>query len=171
MSEDGALVVDPFLNTNVKDVYAAGDLCEFPYWPTGRNTRVEHFNVALDQGTFAAYNMMGKMQPFSKIPFYWTRMYGQINVAGNTQGYTTRHIEGDVNSGKFIVYYIASNDQVLAAAGMGRNQDISIILEALQQNKMPNGSSLKSGAASIESIKKDLKLNVGAGKCRREHCC
>ena len=72
----GVIKVDSFLATNHKDVYAAGDLAEFPYWPTGKTIKVEHFNNALDQGTYAAYNMMGKMQPYGKLPFFWTRTYG-----------------------------------------------------------------------------------------------
>jgi len=30
------VIVDPFLATNHKDVFAAGDLTEFTYWPTGK---------------------------------------------------------------------------------------------------------------------------------------
>lgn len=60
-----------------------------------------------------------------------------MNFAGNPAGHTRRHIDGDLESGNFVVYYIGDNDQVLAAGGVGRNYDIAVILEALQQNKMP----------------------------------
>ena len=36
---------------------------------------------------------------------------------------------------------------------------------------MPNGSAIKSGAATPETITKTLKLNVGASKCKRANCC
>lgn len=33
----GAVVCDPFLQTSVKDVYAAGDIASYPYWITGKH--------------------------------------------------------------------------------------------------------------------------------------
>ena len=48
MNRDGGIVCDPFLETSVKDIYAAGDLASYPYWPTGSRTRTEHWAVALD---------------------------------------------------------------------------------------------------------------------------
>ena len=75
MNKDGGIVCDPFLQTSVKDIYAAGDLVSYPYWPTGSRTRTEHWVVALDQGTNAAFNMLGKFEPYQQIPFFWTRHY------------------------------------------------------------------------------------------------
>lgn len=77
MDKQGGVVCDPFLQSSDGDVYAAGDICSYPYWPTGGRTRTEHWVVALDQGTFAAFNMMGKMVPYSSIPFFWTRHYNK----------------------------------------------------------------------------------------------
>jgi 3-phenylpropionate/trans-cinnamate dioxygenase ferredoxin reductase subunit len=48
VDEQGAIVCDPFLQSSVKDIYAAGDVCSFPYWYTGKRTRVEHWINALD---------------------------------------------------------------------------------------------------------------------------
>ena len=31
----GAIVCDPFLQSSIPDIYAAGDVCSFPYWQTG----------------------------------------------------------------------------------------------------------------------------------------
>ena len=77
IDQSGAVTCDTFLKTSNKDVFAAGDIVSFPYWPTGERTRVEHWAVALDQGTYAAFNMMGKLVPYSSIPFFWTRHYNK----------------------------------------------------------------------------------------------
>jgi len=44
-------------------------------------------------------------------------------------------------------------------------------LEAMRQNVMPRASAIKSGDATFDSIKKKIKGNIGAGKCKRANCC
>ena len=108
MNRDGGLVCDPFLETSVKDIYAAGDLASYPYWPTGSRTRTEHWAVALDQGTNAAFNMLDKHVPYSTIPFFWTRQYNKSLqfIGNNAVGYKEVHVMGDLNKCKFIALYI-----------------------------------------------------------------
>ena len=77
MESDGGLKLDPFLQTNDKNIFAAGDIASYPYWPTGKHQRSEHWITALDQGSFAAFNMLGKMVPYGSIPFFWTRHYNK----------------------------------------------------------------------------------------------
>ena len=83
LDERGGIVCDPFLNTSNQDVFAAGDVASFPYWQTGEQVRIEHWVNALDQGSYAAFNMLGKLAPFANIPFFWTRHYNKsIQYAG-----------------------------------------------------------------------------------------
>ena len=46
MKEDGGLVCNPYLQTSNRDIFAAGDIVHYPYWPTGGRIRTEHWNVA-----------------------------------------------------------------------------------------------------------------------------
>jgi NADPH-dependent 2,4-dienoyl-CoA reductase/sulfur reductase-like enzyme len=48
MDKFGGIVCDPFLGTNDKDIFAAGDIASYPYWPTGGRVRSEHWVSALD---------------------------------------------------------------------------------------------------------------------------
>lgn len=110
LADDNSIKANPFLQTSDKDVYAAGDVCTFPFWYTGENTRIEHYINALDQGSYAAFNMLGKMVPYSNIPFFWTRNYNKgLQYAGYTKGYDKIHIDGDVMEGKFLALYIKNN--------------------------------------------------------------
>lgn len=120
------------METSAKDVFAAGDLVQYPYWPTGGQARCEYWADALDMGTYAAFNMLGKMIPYSTIPYFWTRQYNKsLQYIGNGAGYKTIHIDGDVSANKFIAYYISENDQVLAAAGMNNAGRMLVLYEAL----------------------------------------
>lgn len=87
-------------------MYAAGDIASYPYWQTGKQQRIEHYITAMDQGSHAAFNMLGKLVPFGNVPFYWTRHYNKsIQYAGYAAEYDEVHIEGNLEEGKFIAFY------------------------------------------------------------------
>lgn len=97
LAADGSVIVDPFLQTNYVDIFAAGDIATYSYWPTGQRTRTEHWINALDQGTNAAFNMLGKLVPYSSVPFFWTRHYNKsIQFVGNNSEYAEVYYSGDV---------------------------------------------------------------------------
>lgn len=64
------------------DVFAAGDVARFPYNEDGL-IRVEHWQVAQQQGRVAAENMLGLQRPYSDVPFFWTVLFGMsLRYAG-----------------------------------------------------------------------------------------
>lgn len=134
MDKFGGIVCDPFMQTNTPDIYAAGDIASVPYWPTGSRTRIEHWVVALEQGTNAAFNMMDKYIPYSGIPFFWTRHYNRSLqfIGNNAVGYSEVVVKGKMDKRKFLVYYINDNDQVVAVAGMGKPKQMLTLLSAME---------------------------------------
>ena len=71
---------------------------------------IEHWITALDQGTYAAFNMLGKMVPYGNIPFFWTNHYGKgMQYVGNAMSWDEIHIDGVARDNKFIAYYIKDN--------------------------------------------------------------
>ena len=56
--------------------------------------------------------------------------------------------DGDVEEGKFIVYYVKSG-QVLAAFGMGRDKEMAAIEELMRRDKMPTPDVLRSGDVDL----------------------
>ena len=173
MNRDGGIVCDPFLQTSIKDVYAAGDIASYPYWPTGSRTRTEHWITALDMGTNAAFNMMDKYVPYDTIPFFWTRHYNKSLqfIGTNAVGYKEVVIKGKMNKCKFMAFYVDEADRIVAVAGMGKPRKMLMLFEAMQQNVLPTGSEIKSGRVKVKDIKDRLKQNVGAGRCKRANCC
>eukprot|EP00347_Sterkiella_histriomuscorum_P005226 403357410 len=167
----GGVLVDPYLQSSIKDVYAAGDIASYPYWVTGKTHRVEHYISAMDQGSYAAFNMLGKLVPFGGVPFYWTRHYNKsIQYAGYATEYDEVYIQGSLADSKFVAFFIKDNI-VKAVAGQMNSAAVLTYHEAMQQNNMPPASDIKSGAETVDSVKSKLKSNRGGSKCKREHCC
>lgn len=132
MLNDGSVSCNPFLQTSNSDIFAAGDIVSYPYWVNGKRTRNEHWNVALDQGTYAAFNMLGKLIPYGSIPFFLTRNYNKtLQYCGNGSDATSVHIDGDVMANKFVAYYINDEDKVVAVAAQGQGHAMLTLMEAM----------------------------------------
>ena len=170
MDANGGVKTNPFLQTSDDSIFAAGDIASVPSWQTGDYQRIEHWVVAQDQGAYAAFNMLGKMEAYGSIPFFWTNHYGKgMQYVGHATKWDEIHIDGVPRSNKFIAYYI-HNNKVLAASGQGRGKDLFTVFEAMNQNVLPSADQIKSGAENFETITKKLVINKG-GACRRANCC
>ena len=162
--------VNPFLQTSDSNIFAAGDIASFPSWSNGASARIEHWIVAQDQGSYAAFNMLGKMVPYGNVPFFWSNQYGKgFQYVGQATSWDKVHVEGDPRSNKFLALFIKDN-RVLAACGQGRGRDLLSIFEGLQQNVLPPADQLISGEENWDSLRNKLKLNKG-GACKRANCC
>ena len=73
ISVNGSMEVPGFA-----DIYAIGDIARYPYHLTGENVRIEHWNVAQNQGRLVAEVILTKIQNpekelpvFKQVPYFW----------------------------------------------------------------------------------------------------
>jgi NADPH-dependent 2,4-dienoyl-CoA reductase/sulfur reductase-like enzyme len=67
--------VDQFLRTGHPDIYAAGDVAEFPDHTLGGSRRVEHEDNANAMGRLAGRAMAGEPAPYRHIPFFYSDLF------------------------------------------------------------------------------------------------
>lgn len=72
---NGAIVVDQYMETSVKDVFAAGDACAIFYNPTGKPGYIPLATNAVRMGTLVARNLVEK-----KIPYMGTQGTSGIKI-------------------------------------------------------------------------------------------
>lgn len=158
IGRDMSISVDVFLkHKDHPDLYCAGDIARFPYWKLGHDVRIEHWDVAHQQGRVAAKNMMGQFVPYKYTPFFWTMLFGRsVRYAGHCTGYDEVVMEGDTKSFSFVAYYV-KGDQIVSVATMGRDPVAVGIAEAMKLNLMPTAAEVKSGKANSETILAKLK--------------
>jgi len=157
------------MQTSDKNIFAAGDIASYPSWLDGKPQRIEHWVVAQDTGSHAAYNMLGKFCPYGAVPYFWTNHYSKgMSYVGNAREYDEVFIDGVARDNKFIAYYIKDN-KVLACAHQGRGGDMFNVFEAMHQNVMPSADKIKSGVETPATIGK--KIGSGGAVCRKENCC
>ncbi len=72
---ENGIVVDSTLQTSHPDVYAAGDVANYPDAVLGMRRRVEHEDAANTMGKVAGKNMAGAKQSYDHTPYFYSDMF------------------------------------------------------------------------------------------------
>lgn len=113
-----------FLETNLPDVLAAGDVTS--YWDViyERPLHIEHWDNAAEQGRHAARVMLGEYQPFVHVPYFFSDVFDlSFEFWGATSGAAEIVHRGDIEKGSFSVWWLAENGRLLAAFIMNRPEE------------------------------------------------
>jgi 3-phenylpropionate/trans-cinnamate dioxygenase ferredoxin reductase subunit len=114
------------LESSAPGIYAAGDICEYES-PVhgGDHVRIEHWDVAFNQGKTAALNMLGKDTPHDVVPYFYSVLgnWGELEYVGPAYEWDEEVVRGSRSDGKFTTWYL--KDGVLKAAlTVGRSDDL-----------------------------------------------
>ncbi len=125
LGESGGVVVDSGLQSAVPGVYAAGDIAEYESVIHGRRLRIEHWDVAFNQGKTAALNMLGRNQPHDVIPYFFSDLsdWASLEYVGPASDWDQEVVRGSIDDGEFSVWYLGDG-RVLAALSVGRSDDL-----------------------------------------------
>jgi 3-phenylpropionate/trans-cinnamate dioxygenase ferredoxin reductase subunit len=133
---DGVLV-DAHLRTSAPGIFAAGDVAsaEHPFY--GRRVRVEHWANALNQGPCAARNMLGKGEPYERLPYFFSDQYEVgMEYTGLVDGDSRVVMRGDPRSRELMVFWLDGESRLLA--GMNINVwDVTEPVQALIRSRAP----------------------------------
>ncbi len=142
LNKDGSLAVDQYLQA-APNIYAAGDIAQFPHPTTGQPVRLEHWRVALQQGRIAACNMAGQKVPFKAVPFFWTGQFDlKLRYVGHAESWDDVIIQGSLEDKTFLAFYV-QEQRILAVTGLGRDRDIAAISELMRLGQMPTADQIR----------------------------
>jgi 3-phenylpropionate/trans-cinnamate dioxygenase ferredoxin reductase component len=106
--ENGGVRCDETLQTSVEGIYAAGDMCSYDSRVHGRRIRVEHWDVAMQQGQHAARAMAGDPKPYEVVPYFFSDLadWAGLEYVGPASDWDEEIFRGDRDAGEFIVFYL-----------------------------------------------------------------
>jgi 3-phenylpropionate/trans-cinnamate dioxygenase ferredoxin reductase subunit len=133
---DNGVVCDEYLRTNAENIYAAGDVANAQHPLLGRRIRVEHWANALNQGPAAARNMLGREEPYDRVPYFFSDQYEVgMEYSGYAADWDEVVFRGDVDAREFIAFWL-KDQRVLA--GMNVNVwDVTGDIQALIRSGRP----------------------------------
>ena len=106
--ERGGIRCDETLQTSVEGIYAAGDNCSYESRVHGRRLRVEHWDVAMQQGQHAARSMTGEAKPYGVVPYFFSDLadWAGLEYVGPASDWDEVIFRGDRDAGEFTVFYL-----------------------------------------------------------------
>jgi 3-phenylpropionate/trans-cinnamate dioxygenase ferredoxin reductase subunit len=128
---ENGIVTDQYLQTNAPGIYAAGDVARF-YSPLYEQLlRVEHWDVAQQQGEIAGRNLAreaagnpGARQAVDQPPYFFSDLFDlSMEYLGYNQGWDEIITRGDPAGNEFTGFYLKAR-RLVAALFIRRNADV-----------------------------------------------
>jgi len=125
IGERGGVRCSSRLQSTAKGVFAAGDMCEYDSRMHGGHVRIEHWDVAFNQGKTAALNMLGRDQAHTTVPYFYSVLgdWGELEYVGPAYEWDEEILRGSYEDGKFTNWYL-KDGRVKAALTFGRPDDL-----------------------------------------------
>jgi 3-phenylpropionate/trans-cinnamate dioxygenase ferredoxin reductase component len=148
----GGVVVDRYLETSAPGVFAAGDIAEYDSVVHDRALRIEHWDVAFNQGRYAALNMLGGRQEYDVVPYFWSDLadWCSMEYVGPASGWDEVWIRGSLDEGRFTAFYVHGG-RLAAALTVSRSDDLTVAAQFLKE---------KTDIAGMRSLFEDVESEL-----------
>lgn len=123
---DDGVLCDSKLRSSAEGIYAAGDCCSYESVVHGRRLRVEHWDVAMQQGIHAARNMLGDDRDYDVVPYFFSDLadWASLEYVGPAAEWDEEIWRGDRDRGEFSVWYLRGG-RVAGCLSVGRSEDLA----------------------------------------------
>ena len=151
IGEQGGVKCDAGLGTTAPGIYAAGDICEYDSPLHGRPMRIEHWDVAFNQGKTAAFNMLGRGLEHNVVPYFFSDLadWASMEYVGPGSGETV--IRGSLDEGEFIAFYL-DDGLVKAALSVGRSDDLDCARKFISDKTKVDEAVLADTSTELSSL-------------------
>jgi 3-phenylpropionate/trans-cinnamate dioxygenase ferredoxin reductase component len=151
IGEQGGVRCSAGLETSESNVFAAGDICEYDSPVHGKPMRIEHWDVAFNQGKTAAFNMLGRGLEHDVVPYFFSDLADWVSMEYVGPGSGEPVIRGSMDDGEFLAFYV-DEGQVRAALSVGRSDDLDQARRFLSERTQVDPAVLSDLDADLSSV-------------------
>ena len=102
------IVVDETLQTNLPDIFAAGDVAEFGNPTLGKRLRIEHEDNANTMGKQVGRNMAGANEPYRHLSYFYSDLFELgYEAVGELDSRLETFVDWKDTFKKGVIYYLA----------------------------------------------------------------
>ncbi len=136
------ILANEYLETNLSDIYTAGDSAEFNDLILGEKVQLGNWINAQTQGRTVAKNMLGTHEAFKMVSFYTCIGFGlNIAMSGDVRVKTECRVvkRGSPEINSFARIIVDCNDEIVGATFINRSQDLMLINKLIETNFKVSG--------------------------------
>jgi 3-phenylpropionate/trans-cinnamate dioxygenase ferredoxin reductase component len=150
------ILVDAHLRTNVTNVYAIGDVAEFPSPATGALVRQETWHNAETQARVVAQNLMGGHVALNAKPWFWSDQYDfQLQLSGEPAAGAVS-VQREQEGGDLIVFYLNDSGKIAGVCGWGMTariaKDLKIARTLVERETIASAQALADPTTRLKSL-------------------
>jgi 3-phenylpropionate/trans-cinnamate dioxygenase ferredoxin reductase subunit len=151
LGDAGGVLCSAQLESSVPGIYAAGDICEYESVIHGRPMRIEHWDVAFNQGKTAALNMLGREQAHDEVPYFFSDLADWASMEYVGPGSGEPAVRGSIEEGEFTAFFV-DDGRVTAALTVGRSDDLEHARRFIKESARPDPASLADESTDLASL-------------------
>ena len=146
------ILANEYLETNLSDVWTAGDVAEFNDLILGATVQLGNWANAREHGRISGLNMVGKKEPFKFVSFYTTQALGMsVTFVGEVRPSEGKKIItrglAEINSHARI---LVLNGKISGATLINRTSELNAISKLIEQNFRVAGHEAELGDPSFD---------------------
>ena len=158
--------MNEFLETNQRDIYAAGDVANYYDVLFDKHRRAEHWDNAVSQGQHCARALLGERAPFVHVPYFFSDVFDlSYEFWGDISGADEVIERGDVASSSFSVWWLRQK-RLVAAFTMNRPEEEREAAPRLIQSKQAIAGR-DAAVSAFDAAPNSVRVSTGCDSARR----
>jgi NADPH-dependent 2,4-dienoyl-CoA reductase/sulfur reductase-like enzyme len=127
LETDSGVLADEYLRA-AEDVWVAGDIAQYQSVIHGRRLRIEHWDVALNQGSYVGRCWAGAEDgPYRVVPYFFSDLadWTWMEYVGPGRNDDSVEVEGSMQDDDFVARYRDGDGTLTACLGVNRSDDVN----------------------------------------------